>query len=44
MFEVEYEFGEEDLIHFNELQFMRNEEIQYNIKKIVGLFQVLWAS
>ena len=33
MFEVEYEFGEEDLIHFNELQFMRNEEIQYNIKK-----------
>ncbi len=33
MFEVEYEFGEEDLIHFNELQFMRNDEIQYNIKK-----------
>ncbi len=33
MFEVEYEFGEEDLIHFNELQFMRNDEIQHNIKK-----------
>ncbi len=33
MFEVEYEFGEEDLIHFNELQFLRNEDIQYNIKK-----------
>ena len=33
MFEVEYEFGEEYLIHFNELQFMRNDEIQYNIKK-----------
>ncbi len=33
MFEVEYEFGEEDLIHFNEIQFMRNEEIQHNIKK-----------
>ena len=33
MFEVEYEFTEEDLIHFNEMQFMRNEEIQHNIKK-----------
>ena len=33
MFEIEYEFGEEDLIHFNEIQFMRNEEIQHNIKK-----------
>ena len=33
MFEIEYEFGEEDLIHFNEMQFMRNEEIQHNIKK-----------
>ena len=33
MFEVEYEFGEEDLIHFNEIQFMRNDEIQHNIKK-----------
>ena len=33
MFEIEYEFREQDLIHFNELQFMRNEEIQQNIKK-----------
>jgi len=33
MFEIEYEFREEDLIHFNEIQFMRNEEIQNNIKK-----------
>ncbi|MDP2903836.1 MAG: YcxB family protein [Methylovulum sp.] len=33
MFEIEYEFREEDLIHFNELQFMRNEEIQQNIRK-----------
>ncbi len=33
MFEIEYEFREEDLIHFNEVQFMRNEEIQHNIKK-----------
>jgi len=33
MFEVEYEFREEDLIHFNEIQFMRNEDIQNNIKK-----------
>ena len=33
MFEIEYEFGEEDLIHFNEIQFMRNDEIQHNIKK-----------
>jgi hypothetical protein len=33
MFEIEYEFREEDLIHFNEIQFMRNEEIQSNIRK-----------
>lgn len=33
MFEIEYEFQEEDLIHFNELQFSRNEEIQANIRK-----------
>lgn len=32
MFEIEYEFQEEDLVHFNELQFSRNEEIQRNIK------------
>ncbi|MDO9103974.1 MAG: YcxB family protein [Methylovulum sp.] len=33
MFEIEYEFREEDLIHFNELQFMRNADIQHNITK-----------
>jgi hypothetical protein len=33
MFEIEYEFQEEDLIHFNEMQFMRNDDIQHNIKK-----------
>lgn len=33
MFEIEYEFREEDLIHFNEIQFLRNEEIQNNIRK-----------
>lgn len=33
MFEIEYEFREQDLIHFNELQFAKNEEIQHNIKK-----------
>ncbi|MGR9044527.1 MAG: YcxB family protein [Gammaproteobacteria bacterium] len=33
MFEIEYEFREEDLIHFNELQFMRSDEIQKNIRK-----------
>lgn len=33
MFEIEYEFREEDLIHFNEVQFTRNEEIQNNIRK-----------
>jgi hypothetical protein len=33
MFEIEYEFREDDLIHFNEVQFTRNEEIQNNIRK-----------
>lgn len=33
MFEIEYEFQEEDLIHFNEIQFLRNEDIQHNIRK-----------
>ncbi|WP_019865653.1 YcxB family protein [Methylovulum miyakonense] len=33
MFEIEYEFREQDLIHFNELQFAKNDEIQHNIKK-----------
>jgi len=33
MFEIEYEFRERDLIHFNELQFASNDDIQHNIKK-----------
>lgn len=33
MFEIEYEFQEEDLIHFNELRFMKDEDIQTNIKR-----------
>ena len=33
MFEIEYEFREEDLIHFNEIQLMRSEHIQSNIRK-----------
>ncbi|MGZ5049605.1 MAG: YcxB family protein, partial [Methylobacter sp.] len=33
MFEIEYEFREQDLVHFNEMQFMKNEEIQNNIRK-----------
>ena len=33
MFEIEYEFREDDLIHFNEVQFTRNEDIQNNIRK-----------
>lgn len=33
MFEIEYEFREEDLIHFNEMLYMKNDEIQHNLKK-----------
>jgi hypothetical protein len=33
MLEIEYEFREEDLVRFNEMQFMRNEEIQNNLRK-----------
>jgi len=33
MFEIEYEFREQDLVHFNELQFMKSDDIQQNIKK-----------
>ncbi len=33
MLEIEYEFREEDLIHFNEIQFTRSEEIQNSIRK-----------
>ncbi len=33
MFEIEYEFREEDLVHFNELQLKNNIEIQKSIRK-----------
>lgn len=33
MFEIEYEFCEDDLVFFNELQLKRNEEIQKNMRK-----------
>ncbi len=33
MYEIEYEFREEDLIHFNELQLKNNPEMQKNIRK-----------
>lgn len=52
MLEIEYEFREEDLIRFNELQFTRSEEIQKNIRKnrlivpgilaLVGLFYYVY--
>ena len=45
MFEIEYEFREDDLIHFNEVLFMRSEEIQNNIKKnryiVPGIFALV---
>ncbi|SJM94499.1 conserved hypothetical protein [Crenothrix polyspora] len=33
MFQVEYEFREEDLVHFNQMRFMQTEEYQSNIRK-----------
>jgi hypothetical protein len=33
MFQVEYEFREEDLIHFNQMRFMQTDEYQNAIKK-----------
>ncbi|MFI3136490.1 MAG: YcxB family protein [Methylococcaceae bacterium] len=33
MFEIEYEFREDDLVYFNELQISRSKEIQGNINK-----------
>lgn len=33
MFEIEYEFREKDLVHFNEMLFMKNDEIQKNLTK-----------
>lgn len=33
MLEIEYEFREEDLVHFNEMRFMQTEEYRNNIRK-----------
>ena len=33
MFEIEYEFREDDLVYFNELQLTRSEEIQSKVRK-----------
>lgn len=33
MFEIEYEFREQDLVHFNEMQLKNNPEVQKNIRK-----------
>jgi hypothetical protein len=33
MMEIEYEFREEDLVHFNEMRFMQTEEYQKSLKK-----------
>lgn len=33
MFEIEYEFREEDLIHFNEVRFKQTEEYKNQLKK-----------
>lgn len=51
MLEIEYEFGERDLVHYNELQIDQSEDLQKKLKRnrlffpgmlaIFGLF--LWA-
>ncbi len=33
MFEIEYEFREQDLVHFNEMLCLKNEDIQKSIRK-----------
>ena len=52
MFEIEYIFREEDLIHFNEVQLQQNDEVLNNIRKnrlvfpgalvIIGIFYYLY--
>ena len=32
MFEIEYEFGEEDLIHFNKARYMKTDEYKNDIR------------
>jgi len=47
MFEIEYEFKENDLVHFNEMLYMKNEDIQKNITKtrwiVPGLMGLIGA-
>lgn len=33
MIEIEYEFREQDLVHFNEMRLKKSEEIQHSMKK-----------
>lgn len=52
MFEIEYEFREQDLVHFNEMQLKNNPDIQKNIRKnrlfvpatmvLIGIFYYIY--
>jgi len=52
MYEIEYEFREEDLVHFNELQLKNDEELQKSIRNrrllvpgvmlLIGLFYYIY--
>ena len=52
MFEIEYEFREDDLVHFNELRLKNDEELQKTIRKsrllvpgamlLIGLFYYVY--
>lgn len=41
MLEIEYEFLEEDLVNFNEAQFMKSKEIQDNINRNRWIFPAI---
>lgn len=47
MFEIEYEFREQDLIHFNERQLVRTEDVQNNMRKnrliVPGIMMMIGA-
>jgi hypothetical protein len=47
MLEIEYEFREEDLIHFNEMRFMQTDEYRNQIKKnrwiVPGIMMLIGA-
>ena len=52
MYEIEYEFREEDLVHFNEMRLKNDPEMQKNIRKskllvpgamlLIGMFYYLY--